>query len=293
MLAYAALYLGQDFPATERVQSGITFGQMYRETFLRPLFWLLLACMTMTASVELGPSAWVTPVLESAGIPGILVLVWISLSMAIMRYLAGALGSRIDAPMLLIGSAVLSGAGLLWLSAAHTLLMAVAAGTIFAAGVCSFWPTMLGMTSERIPKGGALALTLMSGVGMLAVGVITTPLMGRLADYYAHEQLPTNETAAALQKVIDTYSVPYAKRQTGQSQQDAGPAVKAARAVLTALAIHGRLPRYETAHALRLAAAVDRDSSVAKQAESILRPADNYGGRMSFRWVSLLSVALR
>ena len=141
-------------------------------------------------------------------------------------------------------------------------------------------------------QGRRAALTLMSGVGMLAVGVITTPLMGRLADYHAHEQLPTSETAAALQQVIDTYAVSDAKRQSGQCRQEAGPAIEAARTALAALATQGQLPRYETAHALRLAAAVDRDSAAAKQAESILRPADNYGGRMSFRWTSLLSVAL-
>ena len=96
VLAYAGFFLGQTFPATERLQSGVTFAQMFRETFFRPLFWLLLACMVMTASVKLGPSVWVTPVLESAGIPGVLVLVWISLSMAIVRYSAGTIGHRID-----------------------------------------------------------------------------------------------------------------------------------------------------------------------------------------------------
>ena len=70
---------------------------------------------------------------------------------------------------------MLSGAGLLWLSAAQSLVMAVAAGTVFAAGVCLFWPTMLGLTSERIPRGGALALALMSGMGTLVAGAVTAP----------------------------------------------------------------------------------------------------------------------
>lgn len=74
-VVYGALFLGQRFPATERVQSGVSFGQMFRETFLRPLFLLLALCMMMTASLELGPNRWVPAILESAGIPGILVLV--------------------------------------------------------------------------------------------------------------------------------------------------------------------------------------------------------------------------
>jgi MFS family permease len=76
-VAYGVLFLGQTFPATERVQAGISYGQMFRETFGRPLYWLLLACMMMTASVELGPNAWVTAVLEAKELPGILILVWI------------------------------------------------------------------------------------------------------------------------------------------------------------------------------------------------------------------------
>ena len=76
-VAYGVLFLGQTFPATERVQAGISYGQMFRETFGRPLYWLLLACMMMTASVELGPNAWVTAGLEAKELPGILILVWI------------------------------------------------------------------------------------------------------------------------------------------------------------------------------------------------------------------------
>ena len=94
-VAYGVLFLGQTFPATERVQAGISYGQMFRETFGRPLYWLLLACMMMTASVELGPNAWVTAVLEAKELPGILILVWISLLAAVMRYFAGALGRRV------------------------------------------------------------------------------------------------------------------------------------------------------------------------------------------------------
>jgi len=73
------LFAGQTFPATERVQSGVTFIEMVKETFLRPFFLLLFVCMMMTASLELGPNRWVPAVLESAGIAGILVLVWINL----------------------------------------------------------------------------------------------------------------------------------------------------------------------------------------------------------------------
>ena len=125
-MTYGFLFLGQKFPATERVQSGVSFACMFTETFFRPLFLVLVVCMMMTASVELGPNRWVPAVLQSAGIPGILVLVWINLLMAVMRYFAGPVVRRLAPTGILLGSAVLSGLGLFWLSHAETLAMAIA-----------------------------------------------------------------------------------------------------------------------------------------------------------------------
>jgi MFS family permease len=290
-VAYGLLFLGQTFPATERVQAGISYGQMFRETFARPLYWLLLACMMMTASVELGPNAWVTAVLEAKELPGILIFVWISLLAAVMRYFAGALGRRVRPTAVLLGSAVLSGGGLLWLSAADTLAAVMAASAIFSVGVCSFWPTMLGVTADRVPKGGALALTLMSSAGMFFVGYATLPEMGRLADSYAQGQLPTVATIAVLQQTVARYGGP-APQQSDWLPQDAAEAVKAAEAVLAFYAASGELPRYETAAALRRTKAVEQQLPLAKQVDAVLKPAENYGGRVSFRWVALLSAAL-
>ena len=104
---YGGMILGQKFPATERVQSGISFGQMFKGTMFRPLFLLLLLCMIMTASLELGPNRWVPAVLQAAGIPGILVLVWINLLMAILRYYAGSVVHRISPTTILLFSATI------------------------------------------------------------------------------------------------------------------------------------------------------------------------------------------
>ena len=95
-IIYGILFTAQKFPATERVQSGLTFGDMVRGTLLRPLFLILLACMAITASTELGPNRWVPAVLEAGGIPGILVLAWINGVMAVLRYRAGAVVHRLS-----------------------------------------------------------------------------------------------------------------------------------------------------------------------------------------------------
>ncbi len=289
-LAYGVLFLGQPFPATERVQSGVSFAEMFRETFLRPLFLLLALCMAMTASVELGPNTWLTPVLESAGIPGILVLVWISLLMAVLRFFAGPLIRRLSPTGILLGSAVLSGVGLVLLSYAYNLPTALAAGTVFAVGISYFWPTMIGVTSERVPKGGALALAVMGAVGMVTVGLVTTPMMGRIADESLHPRLNVKETTACLQSVVDTYPS-LAAQAEGRRGTDINRAVEAAKKALDG-ATATSLPPLDTAKALRLAKGAEPESPAGKTAAALLGPAENFGGQVAFRWVASLSMLL-
>jgi fucose permease len=152
VLAYGALFLGQPFPRTERVQQGISTASMYR-ALLRPLFLVLVFSMILTSSTELATNQWIANILSStAGLAagGILVLVWINGLMAVSRWFAGPMVHRLSAIGLLIASAVLSAIGLVGLSFAHSPLTAVLAATVFAVGVCYFWPTMLGVTSERV-----------------------------------------------------------------------------------------------------------------------------------------------
>jgi len=288
---YGILFAGQKFPATERVQSGVTFWEMVKETFLRPLFLLLVVCMMMTASLELGPNRWVPAVLESAGIPGILVLVWINLLMAVLRYFAGPVVHRLSPTGILFLSAIVSGIGLYWLSYTETLGMAIAAGTVFALGVCYFWPTMLGVTSERVPKGGALALGVMGGIGMAIVGLVTSPLMGKVADEYLHERLPVEQTVECLDQVVRSY--PALKSEaSGKTHVDLDRAIKAAQRIVAAHDPGDALPPLATANALREAIAAAPSSAAATMAKDILGPAENYGGKISFRYVAPLALIL-
>jgi hypothetical protein len=247
--------------------------------------------MMMTASIELGPNRWIPAVLESAGISGILVLVWINLLMAIMRYKAGAVVHKLSPTGILMMSAIISGIGLYWLSYTETLTMAIMAGTVFALGVSYFWPTMLGVTSERIPKGGALALALVGGVGTIIVGLVTSPLMGSVADNYLHEKLPAQETKVVLEQIVNSF--PEIRDSKGKkTADDFNSSIKAAQEILDAYNATGSLPKYSTANALRGAIAVAPGSEAAKAAKNILGPAENYGGKISFRKVAPLSIIL-
>jgi MFS family permease len=59
--------------------------------------------------------------------------------------------------------------------------MIYAAAILFALGVCYFWPTMIGFTSEYLPKTGALGMSLMGGAGMLSTA-IWQPVIGSWLD---------------------------------------------------------------------------------------------------------------
>jgi hypothetical protein len=148
------------------------------------IFLLLFICMWMTAAVELGPDQWFPSVMSSlTGMQGILFLVYTAGLMFVLRtYCAGvAHGSPIGT---LVVSSMLVAVGLYWLGSLQpggSSLVALAAATILGIGKTYFWPTMLGVTAEQFPRGGALLLSLMGGAGMLSVAIVL-PIMGARID---------------------------------------------------------------------------------------------------------------
>jgi MFS family permease len=277
---YGFLLLAERFPETEGVQAGVSVGESFKAAFGTPLMWIMLIAMAMTASVELGPNRWVPAVLEAGGMAGILVLVWINGLMAILRYRAGPVVEQLSPTGILLASSILAGAGLTWLSYAGSGTATFAAATVFAVGVCYFWPTMLGVVSERVPRSGALGLGLMGTVGMATVGLVTSPAMGSIADDYANERLPVAETTAVLESAAASLS--------GAADEDDVAAAGAVSLALDGFASQGTLPSPETANALRAIQASGAPAQVRDQAGAVLGPADNYGGRVSFRYVAPL-----
>jgi len=185
-LAYGLLFLPLSVPATERVQSGVSAAAMYREAF-RPFFAVLLIAMLVSAALESGADQWIGEIMKKSGLPsGILVLGWIGVGMFFGRLFAGPLVRALAPTGVLMLSSVAGIAGLLWLSAVHTPAPAYAASLLLALGTCYAWPTLLGITSERFPKGGAFLLSLMGGAGMIAGG-FAQPAMGKLYQTYGPE----------------------------------------------------------------------------------------------------------
>ncbi len=176
---YGFLFFKLKFPQTERVTKGISTKQMF-SSCLNPLFIIILICMFMTGATELGTNTWIVALLQGAKVSGILILVFINGLMALGRSFAGPVVHKLNPNGMLIVSAFLACIGLVLLSYASG-YAAFGAAFVFAAGVCFFWPTMLGFVSEYLPNTGALGLSLMGGAGMFSTSLIV-PVMGKWYD---------------------------------------------------------------------------------------------------------------
>jgi len=183
---YLAMALTMQYPQTERVASNVSTGEMWAET-AKPLFLVLFVCMWMTAAAELGPDQWF-PKVMGALVPqlqGVLFLVYTAGLMFLLRTFGSGIAHKNPIGTLFVCS-ILTGLGLYWLGSLQpgtSAVVAFAAATLFGVGKSYFWPTMIGVTAEQFPRGGALLISLMGGTGMLSVAV-ALPIMGARIDNY-------------------------------------------------------------------------------------------------------------
>lgn len=177
----------------------VGFGAYVRGAPGRPLFIFMLLIMVPLATTELGTDSWITslmnPAMEKIGMPGVIVLVYTSFIMMVLRFSAGAIVHRISPLGLLACAATVAAIGLLFLSVAQTALLVFIAATIYGFGKTFFWPTMLGVVAEQSPKGGALTLNATGGVGMLGVGVIGAVFLGFVQDHAIDKQVQKDQPA--------------------------------------------------------------------------------------------------
>jgi hypothetical protein len=180
-LIVLAMGVGMKYPPTEAAAAGVSTGSMFQQ-LLRPLFAVLFLSMFLTAASELAPGQWVDLALSrTVGMPGILLLVYVSGLMFLMRHFAGPLVHRLSPIGVLWFSCLGAALGLFALSYANTPAMGLLAATLWGTGVCYMWPTMLATASERFPRGGALLMGLMGTAGTLSIQFVL-PAMGSIYD---------------------------------------------------------------------------------------------------------------
>jgi len=191
VILYGIMLLGQKFPKSEAASAGVTLGQMIGTVFA-PLMIVLLIIHAMVGYVELGTDSWIAKITGSImGSPakGLALFVYTSLLMFALRFVAGPIVHKISPLGLLFVSSVLGAIGLTMLGNADGLMLCVVAATIYACGKTFLWPTMLAVASERFPKGGAVAIGMLGGVGMLSAGLLGGPAIGFKQDFFASHNL--------------------------------------------------------------------------------------------------------
>ena len=216
-LVLAWMVASSGFPVTERVAAGVSYGQMLGELLKRPLFWVFWACMFLVATSELAPGTWVNISLSNiVGMQGIVLLVYVSALMFVMRHFAGVIVQHTSSVGLMFISCIFASIGLYALSISTSPLPAFGAATIWALGVCFMWPTMLAITSERFPRGGAVAMGLMGFAGGMAIQFVL-PQMGAIFDSAKAQAAGGAEKLATLSPEAMEEVVRYASVESFQS----------------------------------------------------------------------------
>jgi hypothetical protein len=203
--------LGQVFGWSTTVSIGLTAAVVVifaaiTKSFGRPLLALLIIIMMPQATTELGTDGWITSLMQTpmqaAGYNAAWVLVYTSAIMMVLRLCAGPLIHKLSPLGLLAACSAIAGIGLYALSKTNgaSVLVIFGAATLYGVGKTFFWPTILGLTSEQCPKGGALTLNAVGGIGMLAVGILGAPFLGYLQESSATQQL--QKTSPALYQSV-------------------------------------------------------------------------------------------
>jgi MFS family permease len=203
---YGLMMVGQHFPRSEASQSGVSYAEMLLE-FTSPILLLLLFIHGLVGYVELGTDSWIGKItgsiMNNRGY-GLLLFIYTSGLMFILRFFAGPIEHRLSPLGLLCLSGVLGAIGLTLLGNAEGIAICVVAATVYACGKTFLWPTMLAVVSERFPKGGAITMGAVGGVGMLSAGLLGSPGIGFKQDYYATHELKQKAPATYERYVAET-----------------------------------------------------------------------------------------
>jgi MFS family permease len=159
---------------------------------------LLLILHSIQGYTELGTDSWISKITGAFFTTeknGLLLFAYINGLMFALRFFAGPIIHKISPIGLLFASAVLGSIGLMMLGHADAAWFCVVAASVYAVGKTFVWPTLLAVTSEQFPKGGAITIGAMGGAGMLCAGLMGGPGIGFNQDSHAAAKLQAESPA--------------------------------------------------------------------------------------------------
>lgn len=164
------------------------------------MLFVLFVVHALVGAVELGTDGWIQNITGNILTPtqGKVLFVFTSALMFALRFCADFIEKKLGiSPVgILLTCAVLACIGLLLASGIQSFAGALLALTVYGIGKTFFWPTMLAVTSDRFPRTGAVAISIMGGIGMMSAGLIGSPGLGYAKDRFAGEALQQASPAA-------------------------------------------------------------------------------------------------
>ena len=157
------------------------------------LLFVLFVTHALIGAVELGTDGWIQNItgnILTSG-EGKILFVFTSMLMFALRFCAHFIEKKVGlSPVgILLTCSIFAFVGLLLVSRIETFIGAMAALAIYAIGKTFFWPTMLAVASDRFPRTGAIAISIMGGIGMMSAGLIGSQGLGYAKDRFAGEAL--------------------------------------------------------------------------------------------------------
>ena len=171
------------------------------------LLFVLFITHALLGSVELGTDSWIQNITGNILTPaqGKVLFVFTSLLMFSLRFCAHFIEKHLKvSPVgLLFICALLAVVGLRMVSGIDTFVGAMVALAVYASGKTFFWPTMLAIVGDRFPRTGAVAMSIMGGIGMMSAGLLGGPGLG-----YAKDRFTAEHLSATAPAIYEQYKAP-------------------------------------------------------------------------------------
>ena len=175
------------------------------------LLFVLFCTHALVGAVELGTDGWIQNITGNILTPaqGKILFVFTSLLMFSLRFCADFIEKKLNvSPIgLLFICSVMAVIGLRMVSGIDTFAGAMIALSVYAIGKTFFWPTMLAVVGDRFPRTGAVAMSMMGGIGMMSAGLLGGPGLGYAKDRFTAEHLQATSPA-----IYEQYKAPTPSR---------------------------------------------------------------------------------
>ncbi|MBB5349999.1 MFS family permease [Haloferula luteola] len=157
------------------------------------LLFVLFLTHAVLGSLELGTDSWIENINGTILTPseGKILFIFASAMMFGLRFCSHWIENKLKlSPIaLLFVCSIFAIVGLFSAAGVNGITAAFGAMFIYSIGKTFFWPTMLAVVGDRFPRTGAVAMSIMGGIGMLSVGQLGGPGLGYAKDRFTAEHM--------------------------------------------------------------------------------------------------------